>query len=421
MRAKSKPKILVLGGGFGGLETSFYLRMYLSDQVKVTLVSDRDCFIFRPNSIYVPFGLDPEKLKIGLQKPLKRKNITLVKAKVQEINVAGKIVHADGLKLPYDFLVIATGAEVRPEEVPGLKENAHNIWTTDDMLKLRASFENLRERARAGRQQKVLFLIPPNNKCSGPLYEMVFMLETWLHRNGVRKQVDITWTTFEETYIQVFGPRLHEIVVQEFEQRGVIGYNKYTVEKVDKNEVVYHNGQHLPFDLLISFPPYVASTLFSSLPVDDRGFITTNLTTRQVADHSEIYAVGDASDFPVKQGFLAFTQSDAAAEHLAAKILGRKPAFAFEPNSMCVMEQFDKATFAQVPVQLTGIAEKPVEIRPESLQLYRVGSSRMWRLGKKMLGIYVPWRFSTGNPFHAGLSWRAMELGLKVMSRFLAR
>ena len=85
------------------------------------------------------------------------------------------------------------------------------------------------------------------------------------------------------------------------------------------------------------------------------------------------------------------------------------------------MEQFDKATFAQVPLRLTGNPERPTEVRPDAGGAYKVGSSPIWRLGKGMLGVYLPWRFRAGNPFHAGLPWQAMDLGLKAMSAVLAR
>lgn len=88
---------------------------------------------------------------------------------------------------------------------------------------------------------------------------------------------------------------------------------------------------------------------------------------------------------------------------------------------MCVMEQFDQATFAQVPLRLTNIPERPVEVvRGNGLPRYMVGTSRLWRLGKKMIGIYLPWRFKAGEPFHAGLAWKGMEVGLRAMSSALA-
>src|SRR5574337_461933 len=417
---RARPQILVLGGGFGGLEALFYLRMRLQDRAALTLVSAQDYFLFKPNTIYIPFGMDPERLKVPLSTPARRKDITLVQATAREIDPVKKAVTVDGQSLSYDYLIVATGAGMRPAEVPGLQQHAQTIWTPADMLRLRDAYTRLVEDARQSRHRQVLFLVPPNNKCSGPLYEMVFMLDSWLRRQNVRNGVYFTWATYEGGYIQAFGPRLNEVASGEFAQRGIAGHKKFVVDRVEPHEIISRTGERLPYDLLVSFPPYVASTPFASLPADDRGFITTNLATRQVAGHPDIYAVGDAGDFPVKQAFLAFLQADAAAEHLAAEILNRTPAGAFEPTSMCVMEQFNKATFAQVPLRVTGNPERPVEVRPDAVGLYRVGSSATWRLGKKLLGVYLPWRFGAGEPFHAGLPWKGMETGLKVMARLLA-
>jgi NADH dehydrogenase FAD-containing subunit len=416
----AKPTIAVLGGGFGGLETAFYLRRKVLDQADITLVSDRDHFLFKPNTIYIPFGLNPDKLKIPLRRPTQRKGIHFIQAKVEELDAETKTVKAAGTSLRFDYLVVATGAGMRPAEVPGLAEYAQTIWTPLDMLKLQAAFFQLREEAQAGSRRQVLFLVPPNNKCSGPLYEMVMMLDTWLRRKGARRNVEIAWSTYEAGYIQAFGPRLDEVVTGEFARRGVCGHKQYAVERVEPGEVIYQNGQRLPYDLLISFPPYIASTPFPGLPSDERGFIATELATRQVAGYPQIYAVGDAGDFPVKQAFLAFLQGDAAADHLAAEVLGTAPAVDFVPTSVCVMEEFDTATFAQVPLQLTGNPERPVEVQPGANGVYRVGTSTPWRLGKKLLGIYLPYRFKAGNPFHEGLPWKGMDLGLKVMSHLMA-
>ena len=85
------------------------------------------------------------------------------------------------------------------------------------------------------------------------------------------------------------------------------------------------------------------------------------------------------------------------------------------------MEQFDKATFAQVPLRLTGDPARPVEVRPGANGDYHVGSSLAWRGGKKLLGLSVPWRFGHGRPFHSGPFWAGMEVGLKGMAGVLAK
>lgn len=419
----AKPNVVVLGGGFGGLETIFYLRRKLKDRADLTLISDRDYFLFKPNTIYIPFGEDPEKYKIGLAKAAGRKKIDLKVAVGKSIDPAGKKVFTDSGNVAYDFLVVATGAAMRPEEIPGLKEHALTPWTPEEMLDLRGGLRRLAERARGGRRQKLLFLVPPNNKCSGPLYELVMMTDTWLGKQGARDNVEITWSTFEESYIQAFGPRLNTVVTAEFEERGILGHKGYVVTQIEPGTVHYQNGEKLEYDLLLSFPPYIAQKCFPGLPQDDRGFIHVDPDSRRVKGHERIFAVGDAADFPIKQAFLALLQGDAAAEHLAADIEGGAvPEEAkFEPMSMCVMEELNKATFAQVPLKYTEDITKPVEVDEKVPGAYRVGVSPLWRVGKKILGLYLPWRFGSGEPFHAGFAWDAMDLGLKVMSKLMSR
>jgi sulfide:quinone oxidoreductase len=417
----AKPRVLVLGGGFAALETAFLLRMRLHDQVDITLVSDSDRFIFRPNSIYVPFGADPHSLFVDLGKPLARRHIAFEQGRVEEVDPDSRLVTlADGQRFGYDKLVIATGADTHAEEVPGLAEHAATIWTPESMLGVRKSFNEVRDRAKRGERQRVLFLVPPNNKCSGPLYEIVFMLETWLRRQGAREHVDIAWSTYEHSYIQAFGPRLHELVTEEFRERGIDGHTEEATTEVRPGEVRYADGQSREYDHLIAFPPYVSAVRYAALPSDDRGFLRTDLETRLVSGHDDIYAPGDAGDFPIKQAFLAFLQADAVADHIAAEVSGRAFAQPFDSVSMCIMEMFDKATFAQVPVEATGDPSHPVRVRADANGDYKVGTSPAWRLGKKMLGFSVPMRFAAGEPFHAGKAWQLMDVGIRAMSGMLA-
>ncbi len=417
----ASPRVVVLGSGFAALETAFLLRMRLHEQVDIRLISDSEQFLFRPNSIYVPFGADPGSLLVDLHKPFAKRNIDFVQGSVEEIDPDGRFVSlADGQRFRYDKLVVATGADTNVGEIPGLAEHAATIWTTDSMLEVRERFEQTRERAGRGERQRVLFLVPPNNKCSGPLYEIVFMLETWLRRKGVRDHVDITWSTYEHGFIQAFGPRLHDLVSEEFADRGIDGHIEEVVTEVLPDEVRYADGDGRGFDHLIAFPPYVSAVSYPSLGSDQRGFVPTELETRLATGHDDIYVPGDAGDFPIKQAFLAFLQADAVASHITADVSGREFDQPFDSVSMCIMEMFDKATFAQVPVELTGDPDRPVRVRPDAGDDYKVGTSPVWRLGKKMLGFSVPMRFSAGEPFHAGTAWQAMDVGIKAMSGMLA-
>jgi sulfide:quinone oxidoreductase len=146
----AKPRVVVLGGGFAGLETAYMLRMKLHDAVDLSVVSDRDTFLFKPNTIYIPFGAAEESLLIPLHKPLHRRHIAFHQGRVAEVDVDHKLVRVDdGSVVPYDFLVIGTGATMRPDEVPGLAEHASTIWTPAEMRSLGYSWFRRTTSARA--------------------------------------------------------------------------------------------------------------------------------------------------------------------------------------------------------------------------------------------------------------------------------
>jgi NADH dehydrogenase FAD-containing subunit len=332
--------------------------------------------------------------------------------------------------------VVATGADARPEEIPGLGKFGLTVWTLDQMLELRAALHRLVDEARDGRVRTVLFLMPPGNGCSGPLYEMAMLLDTWLRRKRVREQVRFIWSTSEAAYLEIFGPRLHELVAEEFRLRGITGYTGYVVDRVEEKEVVYRNGERLPFDLLISFPSHTAPALFRSLPTGERGLISTDLRTGQITGYPDVYAVGDACDFPIKQAHVASLQAGAAAGHIAARVLGTSRSLAPDPMSSYVVPAFDNATFVRVPFDLAGRAAAATAIAGKNagpnatvalpapadcLNVYQVGSSPVWKLGKLASGVYLPWRFKEGNPFQPGAPWKGIESALMRMSGVPAR
>ncbi|MGW5740954.1 NAD(P)/FAD-dependent oxidoreductase [Amycolatopsis sp. NPDC003861] len=418
----SPTHVVVLGSGFAGPETAFALRALANpDRVRLTLVSDRDDFLFRPNSIYLPFGAAEAPLHVPLAKPLRRREIEARIATAEGVDTDRGVVHTSHEPVPYDHLVIATGAAMRPEEVPGLAEYARTVWTPGQLHALGEQLQWVAQHARHGRLQQVLFLVPPGNKCAGPLYEITLMLDTWLRRREVRDNVQIAFATSEKSYVQAFGPKLHDVVAAEFATRGIEGRTGVEPDKVSELEVAFTDGTSHEFDLLVAFPPYVAAQRFEGLPADDRGFLVCEESKREVLGHPGVYAPGDAGDFPVKQAFLALLQAQAVAGQIAADAGVDLPGPGFEPVSMCVLEMFDKATFAQVPLSVTGDPVRPVVVDPDALEDYRVGTSAAWRLGKKALGTYVPGRFRAGLPVHAGAGWDSMAFGLRGATRWLAR
>jgi hypothetical protein len=284
-----------------------------------------------------------------------------------------------------------------------------------DMVKLRAGLNQVLERAKYGKTQQILLALPPHTPYTSPLYEMAFMLDSFLRDAHVRERVTITFVTCEAGYIEAFGPLLHDLILERFEARQIVHETGITLTKVEEGIAHFANRDALPFDLMVTFPPTAAAVPFPSLPADERGYLSTQLATRHVTGLSAVFAAGDATDFPIKQAFLALLQADAIAEGIAADIQGRLPRFVFEPVSKFVMEEFDTGLYAQAPFTDDGELRVAVD-SPD----YKAGTSPLWRIGKRMLGTAVPWRFSQGDPFNAGLPSFGLDVSVKVLAGLAA-
>ena len=192
---------------------------------------------------------------------------------------------------------------------------------------------------------------------------------------------------------------MNTVVSAEFDKRNIAGHLNHVVKEVGTKRVVFQNGTELDYDLLVSFPPYAAACSFPSLPIDDRGFVNVDHSSRRVNGLERVFTVGDAGDFPIKQAFLALLQGDAAGDHIAADVLGKTAEVDFTPMSMCVMEQFDNAVFAQVPLKYTNDADKPVAVDVDDTDHYKVGVSPLWASARARWAFTSPGGSAAANRF----------------------
>jgi len=373
----AKPKVVVLGGGFAGLETAFALRAALPDQADITLISDDTSFLFRPHTIYIPFGMDEDKLRVDIVKPARRKGIRFVEARAYELDTVRRTLDrdaGDGLQRElYDYLVIAAGVRPRLGETPGLAEYGHTLGSAESMLRLRDALAQVLERAGRGETQQILLALPPNAAYSAPVYEMSLMLDQFLREKDVRGRVMLTFVTCEASYLESFGPLLHDLLLERFEERRIAHDTRMNLTRIEAGVAHFSGRPSLPFDLFIALPPAGAAVPFAALPSNERGYLSAKLATRRVTGLDDVFAAGDASDFPIKQAFMALLQADVIAEGIAADIQGRLPRFVFEPVSQFVMEAFDTGLFAQTPFS----ASDGLRVAADSPS-YKAGSSPLW-------------------------------------------
>ena len=415
------PRVVVLGAGVAGLEAAFLLETRLSGRVDLHVVYEDHQFVLRPNLVYVPFGADPAASSLSVAETLARKAIACQHGRVDGIDTdIGRVHLAGGRQLPYEHLVIATGASPWPHAVPGLQEHAVSFWEPAAMFTLRERFMHMRGRAREGAQQRALFVVPRHNRWSLPLYEVALMFDTWLRRERVREQVELGFVTHEASFLEAAGPRMHEIIEREFADRGIDARASERLVETRAHEASFAGGRVERFDLLVTAPAHRAGVRYEGLPVDEQGFVRVESATRQVVDHPEIYAPGDAGDFPLKDDFLALVQADAAAHHIATVVTAGHFKRPFEPVSVQIIEMLDKAAFAQLPLELTGDPDHPVRLRSGGDGEYKVGVSRLWRAGRRMVSSYLLMQFAAAEPFRAGPGWRSIDLSVRAMAGMLA-
>lgn len=419
--ALNKPSIVVVGSGMGGVEAAATLANHLDDEARIIMVSETDELALRPFNIYPAFS-DMFKRRrlthLPLTKAAARRGIEYQTWHVDEIDPQAQQIRSDGRSLNYDHLIIATGAGMRPDEVPGYSENSETFWGYEDAMRMGKMVEKMVAAAKKGQRQRLLLNVAPNNKCAGPMYEIVFMVEQYLRRKKVRDMFEVIYTTAEEHYIQAFGPKLHEAASKGLEKVGVDGHTNYKLTRVEPHKAYFDNGEEIEFDWMIGFPPYIAHTNFESLPTDDRGFIHADKKTWNVRGLDNVYVVGDGGDFPVKQAFLALGMAGTVAHNLVNQVKNKPATQEFDPVSMCIMEQFDAGLYAQVPLSIHDDPNFPkVTMRPGADADYVVRRSRLWQMGK--WGMYITMVLQMGNmhTFHEGPIWSAMDLAIKGMQK----
>ncbi|MCB1319798.1 MAG: NAD(P)/FAD-dependent oxidoreductase, partial [Leptospiraceae bacterium] len=241
-----KPVIIIVGGGFGGLETAFQLRHRLRDAVHICLISERDAFYYSPGMMGIPFGAREEGLSFPLAPDLKKANISFVRTRVESIDAVEKRVLAHNYQASYDFLVIATGARPVPDELPGLNRYALSLYSDSELRRLRGELDRLQ---RHNRPQHLAVVIPPGFPCPGPLYQITAMLDAWLRRKKIRDRVTLSLITAEQNMFQELGLTMHTAISAYFQKQEIYAHPDCAVVAFGDGRIDLDSGKSMHADL----------------------------------------------------------------------------------------------------------------------------------------------------------------------------
>ena len=298
---EANPRILVVGGGVAGLETIMGLRALAEDRVDLTLVTPERTFTYRPLAVLSPFGATgPQRFPLELITA--EHDVAFVRDTLHAVDLDRAVVHTQGGdRFPYDELVLAIGGVLR-EAVPG----ALTFRGPQDAPLLQAALSSGAER--------IAFVVPPGTTWSLPAYELALLAAAECRRLAPGTRLALL--TPEHAPLAAFGPAAGAAVAAELAAAGVELDTDTLVESFDDGHLRLGLQGSVRVDHVIALPRIEGSRV-AGMPYDKLGFLPVDEWCR--VRGTDVYAAGDATDLPVKQGGLAAQQADTIAAVLAAR------------------------------------------------------------------------------------------------------
>ncbi|WP_338740665.1 FAD/NAD(P)-binding oxidoreductase [Haloplanus salilacus] len=340
-------RIAVVGGGTGGTVLANKLTSKLAaeldaDEVKVILIDETGTHVYKPVWLYVAFGrADPSEGLRPLDDLLDRR-VRLRTSRVTDVDTAGKrLTLGDGETLEYDHLVLATGARLVPDRVPGLAEGAHDFYSADGAERLRDALADFS----GGRL--VLSVAGMPHMCPAAPVEFSLMVEDWLRDRGLREASEVVYTASTERSHKL--PPVADWTDERFDARGIEAHTDFAVERVAPDERTLHaaDGRALDYDLLVTIPPHAGVGLVADAGLGDDGWVETDSRTLEAAHAEDVYAIGDTTDIERPMaGSVAHYQAGTVADRIAASVRGHTPTATYDGKVLCFLEAgLDEATF----------------------------------------------------------------------------
>ena len=324
-------RVVVLGGGVGGTIVANVLAKKAKG-AEVTLVDKTGKHVYQPGFVYVAFDkMRPEKI-VKDERKLLRRRVELRIDEAVRVDPKAKAVHLkSGAVLPYDYLVIATGSRLSPEEFLGI-EGAHHFYSPEAALRLRAALAKFP----GGRIVITVGGIP--YKCPPAPAESACLLDYYFARRKMRDKVEIH---FLSPLGRVFPiESVNPAVTKIFEDKGIKYTTFFNAERIDPQNKIVHSleGEAVPYDLLILIPPHHGATFARDSGLTDAGgWIPTDKYTLEVKGHEgSIWAIGDTTDIPIsKAGATAHYEAKVVAENVASLVRGEPPTARYDGKVMC--------------------------------------------------------------------------------------
>lgn len=330
-------KVIVVGGGFGGVVAAESLAKKLGSDHEITLVSRSHRFLFYPSLVRLAFGhYQVEDISFDLREAMLDQRIRFVEGEVARINPHQRHItfaHGDLVgEMPYDFLVLALGRRLATERVTGFFEHAHHLLGVDAAKKFGDAVPSFH-------QGHAVIGHCPGARLPIPVFETAFALSRLLQKRGERDRCAIT-IVGNETPDEMFGGApVSEALREVLNSHRVEFVSNFAITQVTPTSVIANDGRAFDCNLRMLVPPFRGpGALLGTEITDDEGYVRVD-TTMRVSNTERTYAVGDCVNFQgPKLGHMAVRQGEVAAENLVAEIQGRALSALYDHEMMLVID-----------------------------------------------------------------------------------
>jgi len=334
-------KLVILGGGTAGTMMANKLAQVMERyDCQITLVDHNETHYYQPGFLFIPFEIYTEE---DVKKPKRDyfpSGIDVIMSAVDGIlPKENKVKLSDGKVLSYDYLIIATGSRIAPEEIEGLqnggwRQNIFDFYTPDGAAAL-AKFLKYWEGGKM-----VVNIAEMPIKCPVAPLEFVFLADWWFTEQGIRDKVDIEFVTpLPGAFTK---PIAAKFLGQFLEKKNIKLTAEFNVGSVDssKNKIKSWDEKEIDYDLLITIPTNMGAEVIGNSGLgDDLNFIPTSHKTLQSKAYENIFVIGDATDLPSsKAGSVAHFQADVLYENILRTLEGRKLEEGFDGHANCFIE-----------------------------------------------------------------------------------
>jgi len=364
-------RILILGGGVGGTIVANLLARKVGRRpdVEITVVDQTGQHVYQPGFMYITFGHERAAQLVRPERSLLDDRVKVVIGEVARVHDGQRTVElSDGRMLGYEYLVLATGSRIVPEEIPYFAEEAHHFYTAEAAERLRAALDAF------DGGKIVIGIAGLPYKCPPAPLEVSFLIESELRQRGLREKSEVHFCSPIGRAFTI--ETVSDMATPILEEKGIELHTFFNVEAIDPERKVVQSleGEELPYDLLILVPPHRGAQFLvdSGLAKPPGGWLPTDRATLQVGGRPNVYALGDATDLPLsKAGSTAHFEAPVVAERIAAAVQGREPKAkeaTYTGRVMCFFEIGDgKGTLLRFDYDHPPKPPKP---------------NRLWHLGK---------------------------------------